>query len=1103
MHQPDERLQELLEAVEKSLHMSTLPAQADECDNENNECYDGSDSFERLRQHRSTPVDSVPTLEQYLAQEWAAHPSCSSQEHTADHEELAKNEFHHSCDSLDDVVARLDGLIDDDRSHHPLPYVTDPSSDLLNHASRPKIAYNGDTHPTVGHPMDQYCHDYRAACQIALEGSLSGGAPPSLCLPTRHGFDKPFANDLIQKTYDIDSICSFPSSLAVAKLGIQWYPEPFAIFNHTDDVHLKIDIPSNSFTRTNYRSQETFQRRRPLHHVPNYCFGRIQGLIDTFIWVFFPALCPQHVPDNPLEHTCLPKEHYSCWYDQVLLPAITAAVQDPNILQYIPKSRHIAQSNSRARQEGISTERLKDGNANTDILGQGRRTNTLSYILQQRHLGAIWQGVRSRAAAFPQFAGIRLYMGAKNLKLAYMNADLTQTIHNWRNQWNVAVDQTFLDPCVTYIDIGRQYTPRIGSVAEANVFLWRRCCLKRLWRQRQGWSRHYNATHSDEQRSPENTEPLKPGSVPLRLAEYPKLTMCDAVDMTIKPTDGSREVLEGLVYSQFYNLIKVPFDVAKQYPFQNRQLEKMALDPAYLDDCEGSTRGSHANQASLKLAYRLSKLRVRASLAPDGRDGVSVPFTYGVRAEDRISLALLERVVLHFDPSQPTTQTGCDRPPPDRESPFFAIQSRTMARFLHGTINKYCFLFEYIQSQTADRYSLPETIVMILALRSLRLNMSGIIAKESVLWRDRWKSTRQIAARDARPQDREVEREGLGLCKTSKDYGLGWWLPGKFDWDNWRFKKEVGDRLMVGNHILQGEYGRQWKVIRDIRDVHARMWQAQRWAQQYSVRQSPENRCVWLEYLHSTVIESFQCDVWRAARKSLDWKSGSDLTDEAAAQYSAIQPPPYCYDILQSCFHDRRRNINHTRPYFLTGNKLRFPHVWDLVCDLLGFDLRDGRLEQRKDQQSMPYRIAVRRSVELISDVLGHAEAGGWFMKLGQLLLLTRGQVRNSVPQPPPSFFSKSLNFHVHLSPSGSVDLRIHQAIAQFIFSTGAGGSIPHPPWRIVNVPIVDHVAQLEVRFPEILVVCIQHFLDLAGRHEMEFEGDQALSGARLVPTAA
>ncbi|KAI8676090.1 hypothetical protein NCS56_00495900 [Fusarium sp. Ph1] len=143
-----------------------------------------------------------------------------------------------------------------------------------------------------------------------------------------------------------------------------------------------------------------------------------------------------------------------------------------------------------------------------------------------------------------------------------------------------------------------------------------------------------------------------------------------------------------------------------------------------------------------------------------------------------------------------------------------------MARLLHGIVNKYCFLFEYIKSQTADRYSLPEIIVMILALRSLRLNMSGIIAKESVLWRDRWKSTRQIATRDAQRQYLEIEREGLGLYKTSKDYGLGWWLPGKCDWDNWRFKVDVGERLMVGNNILLGEYGRQWKIIRVSQGRH-------------------------------------------------------------------------------------------------------------------------------------------------------------------------------------------------------------------------------------------------------------------------------------------
>ncbi|KAH6960098.1 hypothetical protein BKA56DRAFT_190504 [Ilyonectria sp. MPI-CAGE-AT-0026] len=987
-----QEIQDLLQSVEKNLHISVSPVQADDGvdddDDDDDECDNDREFINHLHQNPPVPENSISTLEKYLAQEWATHPSCSSQEHKADHNSLANTGRHHSCNSLEDVIVRLDGLIDDDHEHHPLPYVTDPSSDLLGHASQLENIHGSDPPSDAEQPTHPHYRDFRVACQIALEGSSSDGAPPSLCLQTRHRLAQPFTDDFIQKTYDIDSICSFPSSLAVAKLGIQWYPQPYVIFNHTDDVHLSIDIPSNTFYQNNSHSQGTHQRRRPLHHVPNYCLGRIQGLIDTFIWVFFPALCSHYTHDNPHMQTSIPKEQYALWYDQILLPAITAAVQDPNILQYIPKSRRIAQSTSRARQESISTERLNEENANADVLGQGTRSNALSYILQHRHLSAIWQGVQSRAATFPQFAGIRLYMGAKNLKLAYMHADITQTIHDWRNQWNAAVDESFLDPRSTYVDVGRQYTPKAGSVAEANVLLWRRCCLKRLWRKRRVWSRRYNMDFVEH--NPSNpSETLKSGVAPLRQAEYPWVTMRDAVDMTITPTHRSREVLEGLLYSQFYNLIKIPFDSAKQYPFQNPQLEKMSLDPSYLADCEASTRGSHANQASLKLAYRLSKLRVRAGLVPSGEDAIPIPFTYGVRAEDRLSWALLQRILPHLTSSQTAAQTGHNQAFADREPPFFAIQSRTMAHFLHASINRHCFLFEYIKSQTGPRYSLPETIVMGMALRSLRFNMSGIIAKESVLWRDRWKSTRRSTTRDGQRLDVEVEHEGLGLYKTSQDYGLGWWLPGKFDWDNWRFKSDVCDRLIMGNDVLQPDYGRQWRVIQDIRDVHARMWQAQKWAQRYSVRDLPTNRCIWLEYLYSTVIELFQCDVWRAAEKSLEWKTGSDLTDEAAARFSKANPPSYCYDVLQNSFHDRRRSVSHTRPHLLVGNKIRSLNVWDLVCDLLGFDLHDGRLEQRKCLKSTPYRIATRRSIELVSDVLGQTEACRWFIKLGRLLLLT------------------------------------------------------------------------------------------------------------------
>jgi hypothetical protein len=913
--------------------------------------------------HRSLDTSheeqTVPSLERYLAREWTEHPSCSRQSHKEDHEELAKNKCHRSCDSLNDVAARLDGLIGDENNRHPLPNVMDPSFDLLSHTQHTEPANNEGTSRNSP-PLNNVCgHDYREACQIALEGAPDGGAPPSLCLSKRHSIENPLAEDFLQRTYDVDSICSFPSSLAVAKFGIQWYPQPYAIFNHTDNVHFSIDIPNNSFTRLGTCSRGSSPHRQPLHHVPNYCFGRVQGLTDTFIWIFFPALYMQTSQEDPLKRTCVARDQYSCWYDHVLFPAIAAAVRDPNILQYIPKNLNIAQTNSRARQEGISTERLSDMNAEFGILGQGSRSTSLSYVLQNRHLEAIWEGVRTRAATYPQFAGIKLYLGAKNLKLVYMNTDIRQTIRAWRSQWQNAVDRAFLDPSDTYVDIGRQYTPRIGSVAEANVLMWRRCCLKQLWRQRQAWSSQYNAMYPFVRSSLEDIATSKSQSVPLRLIEYPRFTLRDTIDMTIQPADKSREVGEGLIYSQFYNLVKIPFDAAKQYPFQNRQLEKMALDPSYVADYERSTRGSHANQASLSLAYRLSKLRVRASLVQDDEGSVSVPFSYGVRAEDRVSVKLLDLILSHIDSLESMRQSDPIPVCQDQEPPFFAIPSTTMTRFLHGTVNKYCFLFEYIKSQAGARYSLPETVVMTLALRSLRFVTSGIIAKESILWKDRWKQAKQVASRSGQRQSSEIEREGLGLYRTSKDYGLGWWLPGKFNWDEWRFRGEVNERLVAGNSLLHIEYGRQWKVIKDIRDVHARMWQANKWVKQYSVRKSRRNRNIWFEYLSNTVIELFQSEVWRAARKSLDWKSSSDLTDEAAASYPADQPPPYCYDALASSFHDRRRNVNHTRPYFLTGNKIRSSSVWDLVCDHLGFNLHDGRLESRDGLQPLHHRIAV------------------------------------------------------------------------------------------------------------------------------------------------
>ncbi|KAH7110940.1 hypothetical protein EDB81DRAFT_671791, partial [Dactylonectria macrodidyma] len=45
----------------------------------------------------------------------------------------------------------------------------------------------------------------------------------------------------------------------------------------------------------------------------------------------------------------------------------------------------------------------------------------------------------------------------------------------------------------------------------------------------------------------------------------------------------------------------------------------------------------------------------------------------------------------------------------------------------------------------------------------------------------------------------------------------------------WRFASEVGDRLAVGNDLLRQDYKRRWRVLKNIRDVHVRMWQVHSW----------------------------------------------------------------------------------------------------------------------------------------------------------------------------------------------------------------------------------------------------------------------------------
>ena len=52
--------------------------------------------------------------------------------------------------------------------------------------------------------------------------------------------------------------------------------------------------------------------------------------------------------------------------------------------------------------------------------------------------------------------------------------------------------------------------------------------------------------------------------------------------MTIASKYRSAAYKAGLIYSQFYSLIKTAFDVVKVYIFNNKAIKNLALDLAYV-----------------------------------------------------------------------------------------------------------------------------------------------------------------------------------------------------------------------------------------------------------------------------------------------------------------------------------------------------------------------------------------------------------------------------------------------------------------------------------------------------------------------------------------
>ncbi|CAG9951827.1 unnamed protein product, partial [Clonostachys rosea f. rosea IK726] len=249
---------------------------------------------------------------------------------------------------------------------------------------------------------------------------------------------------------------------------------------------------------------------------------------------------------------------------------------------------------------------------------------------------------------------------------------------------------------------------------------------------------------------------------------------------------------------------------------------------------------------------------------------------------------------------------------------------------------------------------------------------SGLLPLERVLWSDR--STPARAQIEGRPP---VEAEGLGIGRSMKLHGFGWWRPGKFDWEVTRFHKDVLERLMVGTELLRNDYKRQWHAFQDIRDVHFRIR-------------------AWLDYLHCTVLELFPRDIWHHITQAEATRTDGNLADGVRTT-ARRNPPGLFYDDMKELFHNRQTNRTRTYPYIVAGNKMRTKEPLELVDDLFAPpNQRPARawaykdpIETRKGWNSKPYRVATASAMMMITESIDAEEAAAWYNDLCRLVLAT------------------------------------------------------------------------------------------------------------------
>jgi hypothetical protein len=555
-------------------------------------------------------------------------------------------------------------------------------------------------------------------------------------------------------SYDVDSLLAIPDSLAVARQGLQVCFTPQITMNLQTNLHVRVVLEGGSKQR--------------VMDIPHFRLGNIVGPIDIAVYVLVP-----HLKDGAQgEVTNFPtQDQLQRFFDKLFFPAIRNHL-DADIVQHLPLSFRDAKNRSLAASS--------EGRA-VDSTPFGRVQNLRSHLPAEK-LKAVWDDVlmATEQDGYRDFRGVQLFLNAKNLKTQTKASSPRAALENFLTIWEQCCLTNYIHKETTWLDIGKEVIHGGSGGHRPCTALWRRCCLDRRLEAMQ------------------RTAEVETGG--FRVAKYHWAMHADAGSMTVEPNVKNPLGRAGLAYSQYYNSEKEMFDAAKNYPFDNKHLESLCIDPQTVKMAQNAGGGKPTSRTRLIAAYLKSRDRTLQAL----EDGSNVSF--GARSEHRINLQLLEHL---YEVLSNSRNRGLESEVTLVKStrPWYVIPTRTVNEFRTRNMLRFTLAFERLVAKSPKDYvAFHVSKSLLMMLRCVKLAVSSSLIRDSqALWKT------EIPATETLPQ-----RVGMGFEESLKRSRFVWFRPEVMDWARLTFQRDLRRQVMFGDNSFYSKYRVRWESVANI-----------------------------------------------------------------------------------------------------------------------------------------------------------------------------------------------------------------------------------------------------------------------------------------------